>query len=147
MNDFYISPMTDGDAYAASLIEKICFSDPWSQNAISDSLKISGSKFFASFKGGIMTGYGGMYIVTDEAQIMNIAVHPDFRRSGYASEILSALLSTAKNCGAERIFLEVRISNEAAKHLYLKHGFSELGIRKRFYRLPTEDALIMGKDL
>lgn len=139
--------MTDGDSYAASVIEKRCFSEPWSQNAISESLRMKGAAFFAAFHCGIMAGYGGMYVTVDEAQILNIAVHPDFRRRGYASAILSSLIEAACSSGVLNMYLDVRESNVPAQMLYRKHGFEEICRRKRFYRHPSETAVIMRKIL
>ena len=85
--------------------------------------------------------------VLDTASIINIAVHPDFRRRGYGRAILSALESSAVEFGAERIFLDVRESNEPAKSLYMSSGYRIAGIRRGYYSHPRENAIVMAKDL
>ena len=82
---------------------------------------------------------------TDEGEILNIAVHPDFRRRGIASGLLQAALEALRASGATSIFLELRASNLPARALYHHHGFVPSGVRKTYYRDPVEDALQMRK--
>jgi [ribosomal protein S18]-alanine N-acetyltransferase len=83
----------------------------------------------------------------DEAEILNIAVHRDFRRRGVASALLVAALDRFRSSAIRRVFLELRASNLAARALYDSHGFVPSGLRKAYYRDPTEDALCMHKEL
>ena len=124
------------------IIEKLCFSEPWSEKSL---LLLCEENNFGvvAIVDGVVAAYGGMTCVLDEGGITNIATHPDFRRRGLASAVLSKMLCEAEKRGIENIFLEVRLSNEAARCLYLSKGFSELGVRKGFYRHPVEDALQM----
>ena len=78
--------------------------------------------------------------------MMNVAVHPDFRRRGVAEALVNALVENLKNMGSHCLTLEVRASNAAAITLYEKLGFSEIGRRKNYYRNPREDALILRKE-
>ncbi|MBQ8849693.1 MAG: ribosomal protein S18-alanine N-acetyltransferase [Clostridia bacterium] len=124
-------------------IEELCFSEPWSERSLG--LLCEGENFgIAALVDGRVAAYGGMTCVLDEGSVTNIATHPDFRRRGLASAVLSAMLCEAEKRGIENIFLEVRASNDAARDMYLKAGFCELGVRRGFYRHPTEDAIQMA---
>jgi len=88
-------------------------------------------------------GYGGMWLVLDEAHVTNVAVHPDYRRKGVGRRIMETLINEAVRLGKERMTLEVRVSNTPAINLYKSLGFEEGGIRKGYYSNNREDALIM----
>lgn len=83
----------------------------------------------------------------DQAEVLNLAVHTDFRRHGAASALLIAALDTFQQSAVTRVFLELRASNLAARALYERHGFVPAGSRKAYYRDPLEDAICMGKKL
>jgi ribosomal-protein-alanine N-acetyltransferase len=85
--------------------------------------------------------------VVDEAEILNIAIHPNFRRKGVASALLLAAVDKFRRSTIARVFLELRESNQPARALYERHGFLPFGRRKSYYRDPTEDALCMQKKL
>jgi ribosomal-protein-alanine N-acetyltransferase len=85
-----------------------------------------------------------LWLLVDEAHIATVAVHPDFRRCGVASQIIAASLEAARAEGARRVFLEVREGNVAAQEMYLKFGFEITGRRSRYYRDTGEDALLMA---
>ena len=131
----------------AAAIEKICFSDPWSEESLGYLCSSGNACGVAATEDGRLAAYGGMEHVLDTASIINIAVHPDFRRRGYGRAILSALESSAVEFGAERIFLDVRESNEPAKSLYMSSGYRIAGIRRGYYSHPRENAIVMAKDL
>lgn len=125
-------------------LERLCFSEPWSEN----SLKIlteEGGVGFAILCDGRAVAYGGMTHVLDEGQITNIATHPDFRRRGFARALVTALSEYAAQNGISSVFLEVRASNLSAISLYTLCGFERIGVRKNFYRRPVEDAVMMKK--
>ena len=134
--------MTIEDIQAVVEIEKKCFSSPWSEKSFQDSISREDTIFLVCEEGSI-TGYIGMYISFDEASITNVAVSPEFRKKGYGEQLVAEAKLAAKESNAESIFLEVRVSNEPAISLYKKMGFEELGIRKKFYEHPVEDAIIM----
>ena len=85
-------------------------------------------------------------IAADEAQVLNIATHPDFRGRGLGKAIVSAILDHSRQAGSSFVSLEVRESNIAAIKLYEAFGFSEVGRIKKYYKAPEEDALIMKKE-
>ena len=93
-----------------------------------------------------VVGFVAARQAADEAEILNIAVHPDFRRKGIAYALLHAALDEFLSSGVARVFLELRESNLPARNLYQRHGFVPSGRRKNYYRHPTEDALCMHKD-
>jgi [ribosomal protein S18]-alanine N-acetyltransferase len=83
----------------------------------------------------------------DEGELANLAVAPDLRGQGIAGALLDAMLSDASRRGITQVYLEVRESNTAARHLYAARGFGEIGRRKSYYRSPTEDALILRRTI
>lgn len=127
-------------------LEALCFTEPWSEQAL-QLLLTDAAVGFAAVREGRVCGYGGMMTVVGEGQITNVAVDPSCRRMGIGEAILEALLTEAKQRDAEQVALEVRVSNVAAVALYQKHGFETAGVRKGFYRHPTEDALVMLRPL
>lgn len=93
-----------------------------------------------------IVGYICLWVLEDELHINNIAVHPQFRQQGIAQRLLSYALELGRKRGVKSAVLEVRASNRAAQALYEKFGFKVVGVRRRYYTHPTEDALIMRKD-
>lgn len=126
-------------------IENIAFSQPWSKKGIADFLKQNNSIMLVAEEFGKIVGYVGLYYVLDEANITNIAVLPGYRRIGVGENLIRYLIDEVKKRDIRGITLEVRESNEAAINLYSKLGFDSIGIRKKFYEKPVEDAIIMWK--
>ncbi len=87
--------------------------------------------------------YAGLWLMVDEAHITTIAVRPEYRGKGLGELILCGLVDTSLEIGARLMTLEVRISNSVAQNLYLKYGFKQSGLRRRYYSDNNEDALIM----
>ncbi|MDH7499395.1 MAG: ribosomal protein S18-alanine N-acetyltransferase, partial [candidate division NC10 bacterium] len=94
-----------------------------------------------------VVGYVCLWVVRGEMQIANLAVHPSWRRKGIGRALLSYALGLGRRRQAKKVFLEVRVSNVAAQGLYRSFGFEVVGLRKGYYRLPPEDALIMALDI
>ena len=90
-----------------------------------------------------LLGYGGFWMIVDEAHISTLAVHPEWRGRGLGELLLVAMVEAAMLRGALEATLEVRASNEVAQGLYRKHGFAQVGLRKGYYTDNREDALIM----
>jgi ribosomal-protein-alanine N-acetyltransferase len=90
-----------------------------------------------------LVGYGGFWMMVDEAHVSTIATHPEWRRRGIGELLLLAMLEGAAEVGARVVTLEVRVSNESARALYRKYGFEVAGARKNYYSDNGEDALIM----
>lgn len=127
-------------------LEKICFSDPWSEKSVASELENDLACWLVAVEEDRVAGYVGSQTVMDETDMMNIAVHPDFRRKGIAEELVNALVHRLRNRGSRCLTLEVRASNEPACKLYKKLGFSQIGRRPNYYRNPREDALILRKE-
>ena len=127
-------------------LEKCCFSDPWSERSVASELDNKLSFWLGALEGETVAGYIGSQTVMDETDMMNVAVHPDFRRQGIAEMLITELVKNLKQKGSRCLSLEVRASNAPALALYGKLGFSEIGRRKNYYRNPREDALILRKE-
>ena len=127
-------------------LEKVCFSDPWSINSITYELTNPLSNWFVAVEGDKVVGYIGSQAVMDEADIMNVAVSPEYRRQGIAQGLIDTLIKALQEKGVVCLFLEVRASNESAINLYDKNGFLQVGRRKNYYHNPKEDALILRKE-
>ena len=145
MMNFSIVPSEISHFEKIASLEKECFSDPWREEDFSSA---SNNPAFVcvsvlSSDTDKIIGYGMMYCVEDTCDIINIAVSPLFRHQKIGSRIMEKLISTAKAEGAEKMFLEVRESNSAARGLYEALGFETTGKRKKYYKNPTEDAVLM----
>ena len=127
-------------------LEKICFSDAWTEEELESCLQFALYKTFLLELDGEIVGYACETVLFEDAEIMNIAVAPKYRKNGYGKKLLTEMLIAAKKLGAEQAFLEVRESNLSAKGLYVAFGFEQMGVRKGYYP-DGEDAIIMTKKL
>jgi len=128
-------------------LEQECFSaDPWNVRMLAESFLNDRFHGILLEEDGAITAYGGIVVAEDEAELDLIATAEMYRRCGRATRVLDALLNEAKHCGAKKLFLEVRVSNSPALMFYLKHGFSGLYARSRYYA-DGEDAIVMKKEL
>ncbi len=141
-----IEPMTAEHLDEVAALERVCFTDPWSRNLLSEALKNDLSAYLVALDdAGHVAGYAGLTVVLDEGSIDNIAVRPDCRRQGVAAQLLQVFLDFARGNQLAFLTLEVRASNYAAIALYGSRGFRAVGRRKNYYEHPTEDALIMTR--
>ena len=147
MNDLEVRELTPEMLGEAAEIERLCFSEPWSPEALLYMCKSPNTHAVAVMIDGRLAAYGGCEFVLDEASIVNIATHPDFRRRGCASAIIDALEEFLSSKSVQNIFLEVRVSNMPARTLYEGKGFRTVGTRKNYYRFPTEEAAVMLKTI
>ena len=139
-------PMNEHHVSQIAALEKLCFADPWSERSVASELENPYSLWLVACKGDRVVGYVGSQSAIDEADMMNIAVHPDFRRLGIAEQLVTALCGRLSENDIHALMLEVRASNEPAKALYQKLGFVQVGRRPNYYRNPKEDALILRKE-
>ena len=126
-------------------LEKLCFSEPWSENSIATELTNPLSAWLVAMDGQTLAGYVGSQSVMGESDMMNIAVSPQYRRQGVAQALVEALVAHLKERENISLTLEVRVSNAPAIALYEKLGFVQVGRRPNYYRSPKEDALILKK--
>ena len=124
-------------------IEKSIFSDPWSERSFLESIVQENCLYLVVCKEEEIVAYSGLYVVQDEGQITNVAVKESYRNVHVATDMIIELMKRANARGACNFTLEVRTSNTTAIHLYEKLGFKSVGIRKRFYDNPIENAMIM----
>ena len=144
---FRIRRGTPPDAVALAAIERRAFADPWSEASFREALVASWSfGIVAEVDDGILG-----YLVAREAggtgEILNLAVDPPHRRRGIARVLLGAGLTALRHRGVDEVFLEVRVSNDAAQRLYLGAGFHLVDRRRGYYRNPSEDALVLRRTL
>lgn len=141
-----IETMNSSHVLQIAELEKICFSAPWSERSIASELENKLAFWLVAMEEDRLAGYIGSQTVMGETDMMNVAVHPDFRRRGVGEALVNALVENLKTMGSHCLTLEVRVSNAPAIALYRKLGFSEIGRRKNYYRNPKEDALILRKE-
>ena len=141
-----IAHMTAEYVPQVAALEKVCFSDPWSEKSVASELENQLSCWLVALDGETVAGYVGSQTVMDETDMMNIAVHPDFRRQGVARALILALIGELKKRGSRCLTLEVRASNDPARALYESLGFAHVGTRRNYYQNPKEDALILRKE-
>lgn len=142
-SSIFIRPLKSQDIKEVMEIERISFSDPWKESMFYSELNQKTSRFLVAKIDERLVGYVGMWIIQDEAHIVNLAVHPDYRRQGIGQKLLSTLLDEARKRGVKRFTLEVRASNTIAQRFYKKFGFCEIALRRGYYQDNHEDAIIM----
>ena len=142
-----IQRMSQEDVDQVARLEKICFSDPWSKETFREELQLKLAIPLVAKLEKEVVGYTCLWHLDDQLEVANFAVSPDHRGKGIGEKIIKRILLEAKERACKSIVLSVRESNKAAINLYTKFGFVEVGRRKRYYRLPTEDAVTMLKTL
>lgn len=127
-------------------IEKEAYPEPWTVGMFREEMRSSRSYFFVAFVEGQLVGYSGFWLVLDEAHITSMTVAVDHRGAGYGREQLMHLLAAGEDRGVRAFTLEVRESNLAARTLYESVGFRPVGLRKGYYSVTGEDAVVMMKE-
>ncbi len=152
--DAYILPMTSGDVEQVKKLELECKLSPWSLEDYTNEIKRESSISLVAKKGDLITGFAiarlvmsGVGTIADnkfnELELCNIAVKTEFRNLGIGRELMRCLLSNQKAEHVSEAWLELRKSNHAAAYFYKELGFANAYSRKRFYRAPAEDAVVM----
>ena len=142
-----IVPMHESHIAQIAALEQLCFSDPWSENSVRSELSNPLSLWLVAEEEGKAIGYVGSQSVAPEADVMNLAVAPEWRNKGIGRALMTALIAQLHSRGITALFLEVRVGNTPAQNLYRSLGFVEAGRRPKYYVNPTEDALILRKEL
>jgi len=138
-----IRPMTRSDVPRVYEIECACFRSPWSRDALMGELKNDAAHYRVLDIGGEIIGYAGMWVLFDEAHIMNVAVLAEHRKKGYGELLMRTMMRDACSLGATCMTLEVRETNFAAQRLYARLGFEQAGFRARYYTDTGEGALLL----
>lgn len=128
-------------------IERRCFGDPWSEASFREALRASWSFGLVAENPDEVIGYVIAREAAGTGEILNLAVDLPHRRRGIACALLEAALAALRRRRAEEVYLEVRVSNEAAQALYRGAGFEPVGRRRGYYRNPAEDALVLRRSL
>ncbi len=145
---FLLRPMLESDLDEIMAIERLAYNFPWSAGIFTDCLNVGYCCWVLQAEASI-GGYGVMTVSGAEAHLLNICIRGDLRRNGYGRSLLNYLFDIARKHNAQKIFLEVRPTNEIAIELYKDLGFREIGIRREYYPAPIgkEDALVLSKSL
>lgn len=141
-----IEPMRRTDVTTVSSIERRCYATPWHENAYYTELSNRSACYLVARLDGQVVGYGGMWVIMDEAHITTLAVDPPYQGQKIGERLLHAMLEEAIFHGATRATLEVREHNHVAQNLYRKYGFREAAIRKNYYTDNGENAIVMWVD-
>jgi len=148
MGPWSIEPLTAADIDDVLALEETAFTNPWTRAMYLAELDNPGVSycFLARDANRLAVGFCSFWRVLDELHINNLAVLPECRRCGVASTLLSFVLNKGVEFGARRATLEVRRSNDAARALYERFGFSVAGVRPNYYSKPVEDALVLWRE-
>jgi ribosomal-protein-alanine N-acetyltransferase len=146
--DLTVRVMVDADVTGIMKIETRAYAFPWTAGIFRDCMG-AGYSCYVLEKNAEIIAYAVMSVGAKEAHILNICVSPDLRGEGYGYALMDKLVALARQLQADMMFLEVRPSNEAARRLYDKLGFNEIGTRRNYYPAAQgrEDALILAKQL
>ena len=147
VKDILIRDLRPEDVAEVLAIEKASFTTPWSEILFMNEIFKPRSLPKAAMIEEKLVGYICANYLLDEGHILNVTVNPDFRKQGVASRLVQYMIDLLNKEGCLTIFLEVRISNEAALKMYEKAGFRIISARKAYYTLPIEDAVIMSLQL
>jgi [ribosomal protein S18]-alanine N-acetyltransferase len=149
---FHVRTARMSDIDAVHALERTCFSDPWSRQSLEHELDRATSFFVVAVSAAVdapevVVGYAIAHAAADEAELANVAVSPAQRGQGLGAMMVRGLLDQVRGAGAHDCWLEVRASNTAARRLYAQLGFDDVGLRKRYYARPEEDAIVMRRSL
>lgn len=137
------------DLVSIAAIERASFGDPWTRGMFGSHLVSEGGNCFlvAEDDDGIVVGFAITRTVSEESELLNIAVDPAHRKRGIGAQLLDTVMEHCKSAGALEMWLEVRASNAGARTLYDARGFTAIGVRKRYYEAPREDAIVLRAEL
>ena len=144
---FFIRRMREGDLPAVGVIEALSFSNPWSDTTFRGEIQNTSVSFpmvVVRRPGDEVVAYIIFWMIRDDVQVNNVAVHPDCRGLGLGEAMMRFAIARVRAAGATFMTLEVRPSNTPALALYKKLGFEIMGTRKNYYTKPDEDAYVMA---
>jgi len=148
-DDYVVANSTLDELDDVVEIERLCFPVPWTRQAFADELARPWARLevLSHRATGRVVAFCNYWVVADEVQILNVAVHPAWRRRGLAARLVGHMVDQARRGKARVLSLEVRVSNHAAVGLYRRFGFREVGLRPKYYADNGEDALLMDLEL
>ena len=138
-----VDDMRPEDVTEVLSIEQISFTTPWSEILFMNEIFKPGSTPKVARLYDSIVGYICVNRVLDEGHILNVTVHPDYRRQGIASLLICSMIRYLREYRCNAIYLEVRASNAAARTMYERSGFTVTGVRKNYYTSPAEDGVVM----
>ena len=138
-----IRPMERADVSRVHEIECTCFRSPWSKLALFGELRNEVARYLVMEVDGVICGYGGMWVLFEEAHVTNVAIMPDYRGTGRGKRLMLAMMRLAVKNGAEKMTLEVRESNLVAQRLYAGLDFEQNGFRPGYYSDTGEGAKLL----
>jgi [ribosomal protein S18]-alanine N-acetyltransferase len=143
-----MEPLSTANLDAVLAIEEESFTSPWTREMYLAELDNAGVSYcyLACDENGAALGFCSFWRVLDELHINNLAVAARYRRRGVGTALLNYVLDEGRRLGARRASLEVRRSNESARLLYERLGFTAAGVRRAYYTNPVEDALILWRE-
>ncbi|QGY41207.1 ribosomal-protein-alanine N-acetyltransferase [Pseudodesulfovibrio cashew] len=127
-------------------LEKRCFAYNWTREQFLMGLERKVFVILGIRLDERLAGYIAFSLIEDEMEILNLAVHPDFRMLGFGAALLGSAFGVCRDRGVKKSFLDVKVSNEPAIHLYRKFGYKQIGVRKKYYPDTKEDALLFRYD-
>lgn len=142
-----IRKMKKEDIPAVASLEKEIFPDPWSEQALTESFEQKHTLLLVAYEDHLLIGYLILYYALEDGEIARIAVIPEKRRRGVGARLLLELENLCELNGITKLLLDVRESNTGAISFYKDYGFTEDGIRRKFYADPSEDAVLMSRQL
>lgn len=145
--NYLIRKMTEEDLDRVMTIEKEAFALPWSRESYLSEIKNNFASYLVCDVDGEVAGYGGIWVVFEQAHITNVAIGQDYRLRGLGKSLMLELEQVARQKKATHILLEVRPSNLPARTMYKNLGFEDISLRKAYYSDNSEDAVIMTKYL
>lgn len=139
-----VRSMTGADVPAVVAIETDAFSTPWHADTFAGLIGRDGLELLVldDPDDGIL-GYAVLWCVMDQGELANIAIRPELRGRGLGARLLGEVVDASRSRGVANLYLEVRASNQGAIALYQRFGFTDVGVRKDYYRSPKEDARVM----
>jgi len=146
MTQEVIRPMERKDVSRVHEIECTCFRSPWSRLALMGELRNEVAHYLVMEVDGVICGYGGMWLLFEEAHVTNVAIMPEYRQSGRGRRLMLAMMLHAVKRGAEKMTLEVREGNTVAQQLYARLDFQQNGFRSGYYSDTGEGAMILWNE-
>ena len=140
-----IREMTENDLSFVAQTEEALFSDAWTRESLTEELSSPFARSYVLTEDGVPASYGLFRLLAGEGEVLRIGTLPSYRRRGFAKALLEHFEARGKKEGLQKIFLEVRQGNTAARRLYEGMGFREIALRQSYYRNPVEDAVIYEK--